>query len=133
MMIDKFFFCEDYEKATEDDYKRISNRKLRELRDFLRQRGVWVQKERISITKASVNTLLKEHLRNDRKKKKKSASSQVISQTLDQPYYQPSISQSTSQSTSPQRVPRSALQPVSQSAIPPAGQSTPQPGPRSAF
>ena len=45
-----------HEEAIENDYKFVSSHKLQELRDFLRQRGVWMRKiDRILIAKALVN------------------------------------------------------------------------------
>ena len=52
---------EAFEGYTEDDFKLATNASIRELRDFLRGRGVWVEKgTRTPIAKALCNTLLRD-------------------------------------------------------------------------
>jgi hypothetical protein len=46
-----------YENITEEEFEVVSNDKLEELRDSLRRREIWVQKD-ISVAKALINTLL---------------------------------------------------------------------------
>ncbi len=48
-----------YENATEEEFQVVSNDKVEELRDTLRRRGVWVQKDGISAARALINVLLK--------------------------------------------------------------------------
>ena len=52
---------ETFEDYTENDFKLITNANIRELRDFLKQRGVWVEKStRTPIAKTLCNTLLRD-------------------------------------------------------------------------
>ncbi len=51
-------FRKNYENTTEEFFQIVSNDKLKKLRDALRQRDVWVQKD-ISVARALINTLLK--------------------------------------------------------------------------
>ena len=50
-------YREEFENYTKNDFNRINNQKIRELRDFLKQRGVWVEKEKTLITMTLYNVL----------------------------------------------------------------------------
>ena len=50
-------YKEEFENYTEDDFNQINNQQIREFRDFLRQRGVWVEKGRTFIATALYNVL----------------------------------------------------------------------------
>ncbi len=50
-------FREAYEDTTEEIFQVVSNDKLEELRDALKRRDVWIQKD-ISVARALINTLL---------------------------------------------------------------------------
>ena len=52
-------FREDFEDFTEEDFKSAGTHWLRQLRSFLRKRGVWILKnERVTIARSLSNTLL---------------------------------------------------------------------------
>jgi hypothetical protein len=56
-------FQNDFEKWTENDFKTVFNIRLRWMRDILRERDVWVEKnKKVTIAKTLYNTLQKEDL-----------------------------------------------------------------------
>ena len=53
-------FKEDFESWTKDNFKLANNRQIRKVQNLLRQRGVWVEKSRLTIAKSLFNTLQEE-------------------------------------------------------------------------
>ena len=50
-------FQDDFEGYTEEDFKLVNNNDIRKLRNFLRRRGVWIEKSRLTIAKSLFNAL----------------------------------------------------------------------------
>lgn len=55
-------FKEDFEGWTEDDFKPANNHQIRQIRNSLRRRGVWVERSRLTIAKSLFIVLQEEEL-----------------------------------------------------------------------
>ena len=53
-------FQDDFKGYTEDDFRLVNNNDIRRLRNFLRGRGVWIEKSRTTIAKSLFNALQEE-------------------------------------------------------------------------
>ena len=53
-------FQDDFKRYTKDDLRLVNNNNVRKLCKFLRKRGVWIKKSRITIARSLFNTLQEE-------------------------------------------------------------------------
>ena len=53
-------FQDDFEGYTEEDFRLVNSNDIRKLRNFIRRRGVWIEKSRLTIAKSLFNALQEE-------------------------------------------------------------------------